>query len=798
MTRIWTSDTAQTGTPVPALRPTSAILRGGEARLFALRPGDRVTLRNLEGAQPVEIHGFGPPGSLQGLAANLSPAPALSPTAYRIPPAVAQILDTPRQEPPISATLFDAETLAGAAVTLEARADLLCLVAAPGRPMAPDAQDTPTDILVEILPIVERAGEIPPPLAPQVVTELRIAAATASAFRVKAGQYIQIIDVDGRQCSDFLAFDAGDLAQGAEFGIDPTTTRTLMGSSFSGPGLHSKYFDARMRPLVEVVQDTVGRHDTFLLACTAKYYEDMGYPGHSNCTENFNRVLAPFGIAERKGWPAINFFYNTFVDAQDRISMDEPWSRPGDYVLLRALTDLVCATSSCADDIDPANGWVPTDIHVRVYDADSPFEKGSAHRMTPDAEPRMSRETGFHPRTSALTRTFEDYRGFWLASCYTEAGPIAEYWACRERAVIIDLSALRKFEITGPDAEDLLQRAVPRNVKKLAVGQIVYTPLTYETGGMIDDSTIFRLGPHNFRFVCGDDFSGAWLRDLAETHGLKAFVRDSSDQLHNIAVQGPRARDILAAVMVTPPHQPTLAELKWFRFAIGRIADRPVLVSRTGYTGELGYEVWCHPQDAVIVWDAVMAAGAPHGLTPMGLAALDMVRIEAGLVFAGYDFSDQTDPFEAGIGFTIPKDKPDAYVGDAAIARRRDHPHRRMVGLDIAGNEPIGHGDGVHVGRAQVGVVTSAVKSPILGRSIALARLDIAFAEIGTKVEIGKLDGHQKRIRATIVPFPHFDPQKTRVRTEALVEKPGEGVAPDESPVSTVIDDPRGAANRSV
>ncbi|RWX81875.1 DUF1989 domain-containing protein [Neorhizobium lilium] len=786
----------QTGTPVTAFRPTSAIVRGGQARLFALRTGDRVTLRNIEGAQPVEIHGFGPPESLLGWKGSGVPVQTISFSADEISATIAHMPQVQGEKPGLSIAVFDVATPAGTALTLEARDDLLCVIVVPGRPMAPDAQDTTTDILVDILPQTERSGEMPPPLAPEVVTDLRIKAATASAFRVKAGQYIQVIDVDGRQCSDFLAFDASDLDAGEEYGIDPTTTRTLMGSSFSGPGLHSKYFDARMRPLVEVVQDTVGRHDTFLLACTAKYYEDMGYPGHSNCTENFNRVLAPFGIEERKGWPAINFFYNTFVDAHDRISMDEPWSRPGDYVLLRALTDLVCATSSCADDIDPANGWVPTDVHVRVYDAACPFQKGSAHRMTHDAEPRMSRETGFHPRTSALTRKFEDYRGFWLASCYNDAGPIQEYWACRERAVIIDLSALRKFEITGPDAEDLMQLAVPRNVKKLAVGQIVYTPLTYETGGMIDDGTIFRLGAHNFRWVCGDEFSGVWLRELAEKHGLKAFVRNSSDQLHNIAVQGPRSRDILKRVTITPPHQPTLNELKWFRFTIGRIADRPVLVSRTGYTGELGYEVWCHPQDAVTVWDAIMTVGEPEGLTPMGLLALDMVRIEAGLVFAGYDFSDETDPFEAGIGFTIPKEKPDAYVGDAAIARRSAYPHRLMVGLDIAGNEPIGHGDSVYVGRAQVGVVTSAVKSPILGRSIALARVDVTSGEIGTAVEIGKLDGHQKRVPATVVRFPHFDPQKTRVRTEAPVENTGSGIAPEASRATTVTDDPRGAANR--
>ena len=387
--------------------------------------------------------------------------------------------------------------------------------------------------------------------------------------------------------------------------------------------------------------------------------------------------------------------------------------------------------------------------------------------MTPDSEPRLTRESGFHSRTSALTRNFVDYRGFWLPTCYAAAGPIEEYWACRERAIIMDLSPLRKFEVVGPDAEDLLQMAVTRNIKKLAVGQVVYTAMCYDHGGMIDDGTVFRLCQHNFRWICGDDYSGTWLRTLAATHKLKVWVKSSTDQLHNVAVQGPKSREILAGLVVTPPHQPTLAELKWFRFTIGRIAGVPVLISRTGYTGELGYEIWCHPSQAPVVWDAVWAAGQPAGLTPMGLTALDMVRIEAGLVFAGYDFCDQTDPFEAGIGFTVPKDKSDAYVGSDAIMRRRDAPHRRLVGLDIVGNETVGHGDPVFVGRAQVGVVTSATRSPSLGKTIALARLDVSASEIGTAIEIGKLDGHQKRLAATVVAFPHFDPKKTRVRTEA-------------------------------
>jgi aminomethyltransferase len=142
-----------------------------------------------------------------------------------------------------------------------------------------------------------------------------------------------------------------------------------------------------------------------------------------------------------------------------------------------------------------------------------------------------------------------------------------------------------------------------------------------------------------------------------------------------------------------------------------------------------------------------------------------MLRIEAGLIFAGYEFDDQVDPFEAGIGFTVPADKEGDYVGKEALAERRAHPQRVLVGLELEGNEPAGHGDCVHVGRPQVGVVTSGTRSPILNKNIALCRMDVRYAELGTEVEVGKLDGHQKRIPATVVRFPFYDPDKTRPRS---------------------------------
>ena len=193
------------------------------------------------------------------------------------------------------------------------------------------------------------------------------------AYEVGAGEYVQVIDVQGRQCSDLLAFHAGKLQAGSERGLDSTTTHSLMGNAYPQPGLYGKFYDQDQEPLVEVVRDTVGRHDTFGLACYAKYYEDLGYFGHVNCTDNFNAQLLPYTIAPRKGWPALNLFYNTSFDADNLLISDEPWSRPGDYVLFRAMTDLVCLSSACPDDIDPANAWNPTEIHVRVYPAKERF-----------------------------------------------------------------------------------------------------------------------------------------------------------------------------------------------------------------------------------------------------------------------------------------------------------------------------------------------------------------------------------------------------------------------------------------
>ena len=754
-------------------------VRGGGSALVPVKAGDRFFVLDVEGGQAAEIafidsngtfdcEAFGAraDGRGEGLKLILGSADE---SARR----VARAIQRRGAEVSNAQTLrvFGASSPSGNRAQFTVSRDGLLLVLAPAAAMAPGSQDTATPLELRI----ERnqAGDpavswLPEPLA-DPLQDIHIGARTAAAYFVRAGEFIQVIDVSGRQCTDFQAFAARKLDRGQNLGLDATVTRTLLGRSYPAPGLPSKAFDREFEPLVEVVQDTVGRHDAFATACNARYYEDMGYPGHVNCTDNFNLALAPYGIAPRRGWEALNYFYNTSIDAQNQLYLDEPWSRPGDYVLMRALTDIVCVSSACPDDIDAANAWNPTDIHVRTYAHAETFSKAVAYRMTPDADAELTRESAFHPRFAALTRHFVEYRGYWLASRFHSEGPIEEYWACREKAAVMDLSPLRKFEVTGPDAEVLLQYCLTRDVRKLSTGQVVYSAMCHPHGGMLDDGTLFRLGQNNFRWIGGTDASGLWLRQQAAEKGFNAWVRSSTDQLHNIALQGPASRAILEEIIWTAATQPTIGELGWFRFAVARIGHfdgAAVVVSRTGYTGELGYEIFCHPKDALTVFDAVWAAGQKHGLTPMGLEALDMVRIEAGLVFANYEFTDQTDPFEAGIGFTVPlKTKTDDFIGRAALLGRKEHPRFTLVGLEIDSNEAVGHADCVHIGRAQIGVVTSGMRSPVLGKNIALARVDAAASAAATQIEIGKLDGQQKRLPGRIVAFPHYDPAKTRVRS---------------------------------
>ena len=741
----------------------------GGVTLVDLQPGDGLQVIDVEGRQTCALLALDTGGRSALASWGLSWS-----TACSVPGRIGQALQRrgiDAQALPLAASLWDADSPPGHSRQFVAEDALLVIVAAPAEATAVDRQYRPSELRL----IVTRANPsplllpaLPEPLG-EVLDEFTLRAGTAHGYTVAKGQYIQVLDVAGRQCSDFVALDRRALDRGVELDLDQTVTRTLNGSAYPAPGLFSKFFDRHMQPVLEVMQDTVGRHDSFALACAARYYETHGYFGHDNCSDNLNRVLAPHGVQARNGWPAINFFFNTGIDAHQQMTLDEPWSRPGDYVLLRAMTDLLCGSTSCPDDIDPANGWNPTDIHVRIYSEKERFSIAMSTRTTADADPILTRESAFHSRTRALTGSFTDYRNWWLPLRYDGYGVTEEYLGCRERVAVMDLTALRKFEIIGPDAEALLQYCLTRDIRRLAVGQVVYSAMCHAHGGMLDDGTLLRLGPDNFRWICGEDYAGVWLREQAQKLGMKVWVKSASEQIHNLAVQGPLSRELLKQMVWTPPTQPSVETLGWFRFLVGRLDGFdgcPLMISRTGYTGELGFEVWCQPEDAERVWDRIWQLGQPLGLVPLGLEALDLLRIEAGLIFAGYEFSDQTDPFEAGIGFSVPlKSKTDDFIGRDALLRRSAHPSHKLVGLHLSGNEAAHHGDPVYQGRAQVGVITSACRSPLLASNIALCRVDVSCAEPGTELEIGKVDGLQKRISATVSAAIFYDPDKSRVRS---------------------------------
>ena len=756
------------------------VVNGGGLTGIQLFPDDEIEIINNEGNQICEITVFNKDGnsdlsllSLKETKDSAEIKKILSSKDETSRVAAYQLkkrnLDIKNSK---SAIVFDKDASWGEKLKFKSKDKCYSIFAAPGPAMLVHEQNPPTDLTIFIKRaniVNDKEHSIIPDPVFDPLNETNIDKQTAISFEVKEGDYIQIICPTGRQCSDFVAFDTAKLEKGVEKGLDWQTTRTFMGNTFPGPGLYSKFYDTDHEPLVEVIRDTVGRHDTFNLACTSKYYEDAGYFGHPNCSDNLTGAMQKYGVQKQKGWHAINLFFNTSAGGQNTVLSDESFARPGDYVIMKALKNLTCGTSACPSDIDPCNSWNPTDIFVRTYDKNKEFTKSFAFRMKTDAEPKLTKNTGFYERTSKLTRNFVDARGYWLPNDYTKHGVINEYTACREKAVVIDLSALRKFEILGPDAEELMNYTLTRNVKKLSIGQVVYSSMCYDNGFMFDDGTLLKMSDHGFRWICGDEYAGEWLKEQAKKKNYKVRIKNSSDQISNISLQGPNSRKILEKFIWTPPTQPKISELQWFRFTICRIKELsgiPLLVSRTGYTGELGYEIWCHPSDAPKVWDVVMDAGKDEGLIPAGFGALDLLRIEAGLILFGNEFDGQVDPFEAGVGFTVPlKTKNEDFIGKDILIKRKENPQKKMVGLELAGKEKANHGDCVHIGRSQVGIITSGCISPTLNKNIALCRIDVGHSELDTEVEVGKIDGHQKRIPAKIVPFPHYDPKKLKVRS---------------------------------
>ena len=388
--------------------------------------------------------------------------------------------------------------------------------------------------------------------------------------------------------------------------------------------------------------------------------------------------------------------------------------------------------------------------------------------------------TALHERTSALCESlnYREWSGYYAVSAY-EGHHEHEYNAIRNASALIDVSPLFKYLVTGPDAPRFVDRLITRDVSSMAVGQVFYTPWCDERGKVIDDGTVSRLDEARFRWTAADP-SLRWLRQNAA--GMKVSIEDISEEVAALALQGPTSARLLRVAA-----DADIASLKYFRVTRAAIAGVPVEISRTGYTGDLGYEIWMAARDAVRVWDALMEAGRPFDVKPAGMLALDVARVEAGLLLGDVDFfsskkaliADQTyTPFEMGLGRLVSLEKG-RFIGQAALLRERQSGHRRqVVGLELDWTEVEGLYDAVGLPPAvgatasrvavpvyragrQIGKATTTTWSPVLKRMIALATIDRPHYAEGTPVQMEvTIEAVRHRVGAKVVKTPFFNPPR--------------------------------------
>ena len=391
--------------------------------------------------------------------------------------------------------------------------------------------------------------------------------------------------------------------------------------------------------------------------------------------------------------------------------------------------------------------------------------------------------TAVHERTFALCQSlnYREWSGFYAVSVY-ETHHEHEYNAIRNAAALIDVTPLYKYMITGRDATRFVNRVIAREINKVAVGQVIYCCWCDEDGKIIDDGTITRLEENRYRWTAADP-NLRWFRQNA--FGLDVQVEDITEQVAALAVQGPTSGRLLKSVA-----EADIENLKYFRKTSGRIGGVAVDISRTGYTGDLGYEIWIPWNDAVKVWDALMQEGRGFDIHPAGMLALDVARIEAGLILADVDYisskkalieSQKYSPAEVGLGKLVHYDKENFIGRQALLAEKKRGPERTLVGLEIDWSdvEKIFERKGlapqtpatasrVHVpvyrGREQVGKATSTTWSPLLKQLIALASVQSRHATPGTKLEIEMtVEAVRYKCSATVRQLPFFSPpRKTR------------------------------------
>ena len=369
-------------------------------------------------------------------------------------------------------------------------------------------------------------------------------------------------------------------------------------------------------------------------------------------------------------------------------------------------------------------------------------------------------QTAFESAQRRAGASWTDWEGWAWAADFGD--PVAEHHATRTACNLWDESPLRKWELTGPDAIALADLLYTNDMASLEIGQVRYGALCDEHGRMVMDGTVFRLAEDRCLSITSYDSDLGWFRQAASDHGLDVEVEDRTREMPHLQVQGPKARDVLGPIT----HGVDIHALPYFRFVSGgvTVGGVPCWLSRTGYSGELGFELYCSPDDAEVLWSAVLDAGRPHGLMPIGLSAIETLRIESGLLFPDIDYlCGQTDPFEVRLDHVIKLDKPGDFIGrDALRAIAADGTPRLLTTLEIDGEGVPQSGAPVSLGGREVGIVRSACTSPTFGgQVIAMAAIDRDLVEIGTRLEVA-LDA--STANATVGPFPLYDTAKTRPR----------------------------------
>ena len=394
----------------------------------------------------------------------------------------------------------------------------------------------------------------------------------------------------------------------------------------------------------------------------------------------------------------------------------------------------------------------------------------------------MLKTSPFHPRTAPLVRaqTWRRWAGYQMASAY-DPHPDREYAAIRNAAAMIDVSPLYKYRITGRGAAGLLDRTITRDVTKLKPGQVYYTPWCDAAGKVIDDGTVSRLDEATYRLTSADS-SLRWLHLNAV--GLDVAVEDMSERTAAVALQGPLSRALLQTIADTD-----LAALKYFRLVHARVRDLPVTISRTGYTGDLGYELWVDADRAVALWDALVEAGAPYGVTPAGVWALDLARIEAGLIMMDVDYfsshhalieARKSSPYEINLGWAVSEGKGPFNGRRALAAERRRGAAWGFAGLEVdwesferlfaahrlppqIANVAWRASAPVYQYGIQVGYATSGCWSPLLKKSLALAHLKAPHFAPGTRVQLEITVEHRReRAEAVVRALPFYDPPRKK------------------------------------